>query len=63
MTSKILINAIDADECRIAKVKENQLEEFHFESAGREITHGNIYKAVISRIEPSLQTQPAGNLY
>ncbi|MBW1643238.1 MAG: Rne/Rng family ribonuclease [Deltaproteobacteria bacterium] len=55
MTSKILINAIDADECRIAKVKENQLEEFHFESAGREITHGNIYKAVISRIEPSLQ--------
>ena len=55
MTSKILINAIDADECRIAKVKENQLEEFHIESAGRKITHGNIYKAVISRIEPSLQ--------
>lgn len=55
MTSKILINAIDADECRIAKVKDHQLEEFHIESAARQITHGNIYKAVISRVEPSLQ--------
>ncbi len=55
MTSKILINAIDADECRIAKVKDQQLEEFHIESAGREITQGNIYKGIISRIEPSLQ--------
>lgn len=53
--SKILINAIDPDECRIAKVKDHQLEEFHIESSGRAITHGNIYKAVIARIEPSLQ--------
>jgi len=55
MTSKILINAVDPDECRIAKIKDNKLEEFHFESASREITHGNIYKGVIIRIEPSLQ--------
>ena len=53
--SKILINAIDPEECRIAKVKDLKLEEFHIESAAREIIHGNIYKAVISRVEPSLQ--------
>ena len=55
MTSKILINAVDSEEIRIAKVIDNKLEEFHIESAAREITHGNIYKAIITRIEPSLQ--------
>jgi ribonuclease E len=55
MSNKILINAIDPEECRIARVKDNKLEEFHIESAAREIIHGNIYKAVISSVEPSLQ--------
>ncbi len=55
MSSKILINAVDAEECRIAKVKDSQLEEFQIESASIEITQGNIYKAIITRIEPSLQ--------
>lgn len=55
MSSKLLINAVDHEECRIAKVKESKLEEFHIESASKEITHGNIYKAVITRVEPSLQ--------
>ncbi|MGA8181226.1 MAG: Rne/Rng family ribonuclease [Desulfobacterales bacterium] len=55
MSSKILINAIDPEECRIAKVKDIKLEEFHIESSGRESIHGNIYKAIISRVEPSLQ--------
>ena len=55
MSSKILINAVDPEECRIAKVKDNKLEEFHIESAAKEIIHGNVYKAIISRIEPSLQ--------
>jgi ribonuclease E len=55
MSSKILINAVDPEECRIAKVKDNTLEEFQIESAAKEITHGNIYKAIITRIEPSLQ--------
>ncbi len=55
MASKILINAIDPEECRIAKVKGIRLEEFHIESAAREITHGNIYKGIIARVEPSLQ--------
>lgn len=53
--SKILINAVDPEECRIAKVSDNRLQEFHIETAAREITHGNIYKGVIVRVEPSLQ--------
>jgi ribonuclease E len=55
MNIKILINAIDHEECRIAHVKDLKLEEFHIERAAREITQGNIYKAVITRVEPSLQ--------
>lgn len=55
MSRKILINAIDPEECRIAKVQDSLLEEFQIESARREIIHGNIYKGVIVRIEPSLQ--------
>ncbi len=55
MSSKILINALDSAEVRIANVQDGKLEEFHTETAAREITHGNIYKAVITRVEPSLQ--------
>ncbi len=56
MSIKMLINSVDAEECRIAKVKNNRLEEFHIEAAAREITQGNIYKGVVSRVEPSLQS-------
>lgn len=55
MSSKILINAVDPAECRIAIVKDSKLEKFRIETASREITHGNIYKGLITRIEPSLQ--------
>ena len=55
MSTKILINAVDPAECRIAKVKDGKLEDFHTETAGREVTQGNIYKGTITRIEPSLQ--------
>jgi len=55
MTTKILINAIDPDECRIAIVKNSKLEGFHIESTTHEITHGNIYKGIVSRVEPGLQ--------
>jgi len=55
MNSKILVNAVDPEECRIAKVKNNRLEEFHIETTAREITQGNIYKGVVARVEPSLQ--------
>ena len=55
MSSKIIINAIDPAECRIAKVQDSKLEEFYVETASREMTQGNIYKGVITRVEPSLQ--------
>jgi ribonuclease E len=55
MSIKILINAVDPEECRVATVKQNKLEDFRIESSLKEITHGNIYKGIISRIEPGLQ--------
>ncbi len=55
MKSKILINAVDHEEIRMAKVTDSRLDEFHIESTSREATQGNIYKGVITRIEPSLQ--------
>lgn len=55
MASKILINAVDPEEVRLAIVKDSCLEEFHIETAAREILHSSIYKGVITRIEPSLQ--------
>lgn len=55
MSKKILINAVDSEECRIASVIDNKLEEFQIESAAREITQGNVYKGIVTRIEPSLQ--------
>ncbi len=55
MESKILINASDSEECRIVKVKDSKLEEFHFETSAKKITKGNIYKGIISRVEPGLQ--------
>ncbi len=55
MGNKILINAVDMEECRIAIVKDNKLEEFHIETTSRAMTRSNIYKGIITRIEPSLQ--------
>ena len=55
MSIKILINASDPEEIRVATVNDGRLEVFRIESAAREITQGNIYKGVITRIEASLQ--------
>ncbi len=55
MTSKILINAVDPEEVRLAIVKDSRLEEFHIENASKEILHSNVYKGIITRVEPSLQ--------
>ncbi len=55
MSNKIVINAVDPDECRVANVKNSKLVEFQVETATKEILHGNIYKGVVTRVEPSLQ--------
>jgi ribonuclease E len=52
---KMLINAADPEEFRVAILEEGVLEEFALETASRESTKGNIYKGVIANIEPSLQ--------
>ncbi|MBU2490928.1 MAG: Rne/Rng family ribonuclease [Proteobacteria bacterium] len=55
MTRKILINAVDPEEVRIAIVDQNKLEGFNIETTAREIIRGNVYKGTIVRVEPSLQ--------
>lgn len=55
MTYKMLINAVDPEEYRVAIIKDGDLDEFYIETSTRAETIGNIYKAVVTRIEPSLQ--------
>jgi ribonuclease E len=55
MAKKILINALDPDEHRIAALTDNKLEQFHIETKAIEVTQGNIYKGIVTRVEPSLQ--------
>ena len=55
MDRQMLINAVHKEECRIAIVEQNNLVELEVESDLGKKLKGNIYKARISRIEPSLQ--------
>ncbi len=55
MSVKILVNAVDPEECRIATVRKNKLDGFYVERASKAVTSGNIYKGIITRVEPSLQ--------
>lgn len=52
---KILINAVDPEECRVALVRRGHLEDFSIETAAGELTRGNIYRGVVTGVEPSLQ--------
>lgn len=54
MNRKILINALDPDESRIATIVDNKLDQFHIETAARQVTQGNIYKGIVTRVEQSL---------
>lgn len=53
-TRKILINAKQAEETRVAIMENRQLFDFDIESINREQKKANIYKGTISRVEPSL---------
>ena len=55
MERRMLINAAHAEECRIAICEGPNLLELEIESNVGKKLKGNIYKARISRIEPSLQ--------
>lgn len=52
---KLLINAEMPEESRIALVQDGKLEAFHIETLNHQATRGNIYKAKVVSIEPSLQ--------
>ena len=53
--SKLLINADEPEECRIALVENGRMESFHVASVVRERTKNNIYKGKIVSIEANLQ--------
>ncbi|WP_020675436.1 Rne/Rng family ribonuclease [Geopsychrobacter electrodiphilus] len=55
MSKKMLINASHPEENRVAIVVDGILSELDIEIAGQLQTKGNIYKAVVVRVEPGLQ--------
>ena len=52
---RILINATQREELRVAIVDGQKLHDLDIEIAGREQKKSNIYKGKITRIEPSLE--------
>ena len=55
VTYKLLINAEEPEECRIALLEDGRLESFHVTTIDREPTKNNIYKGRIVSIEANLQ--------
>jgi len=52
---KMLINADHPEECRVVIVENGKLEELIVEHATRENIKGNVYKGVITRVEPAFE--------
>src|SRR4026208_340379 len=52
---RMLFKATQAEELRVAIVDGQKLIDLDIETAGKEQRKGNIYKGVITRIEPSLE--------
>ena len=52
---RMLFNATQSEELRVAIVDGQKLVDLDIESASKEQKKSNIYKAVITRIEPSLE--------
>ncbi len=55
MSKLMLIDAGHPEETRVALVTNEQVDDFDFETSGRQQLRGNIYLAKITRVEPSLQ--------
>jgi len=55
MKKEMLINVAQPEECRIAIVEDNQLEELYVERSSQDNYVGNIYKGRIVNLEPSIQ--------
>ncbi|MGH8727073.1 MAG: Rne/Rng family ribonuclease [Burkholderiales bacterium] len=52
---RMLFNATQSEELRVAIVDGQKLIDLDIESAGKEQRKGNIYKGIITRVEPSLE--------
>ncbi len=55
MTKKILIDARQPEETRVAAINNNLIEDFEYEIHSKKQLRGNIYLARVTRVEPSLQ--------
>lgn len=55
MEKQLLINVLEDEECRIALFENKSLEELYIERSGGDQHVGDIYKAVVGNIEPSIQ--------
>jgi len=55
MSKKILIDASNASETRIAVTENGKLDDFEIESNKKNAVKGDVYLAKITRVEPSLQ--------
>lgn len=51
----MLINSLEEEESRVAITQDGQLIDFNYEICSREQSRGNIFKGVVTKIEPSLQ--------
>ncbi len=54
MPSKMVINALDPEESRIAILEDGRLEDYYIDLASRDSYLGNIYKGRVVNIEPSI---------
>ena len=55
MKKEMLINASQAEECRIAIVEDGRLEELYVERHSQDNYVGNVYKGKVVNLEPSIQ--------
>src|SRR3972149_8855177 len=55
MDKRMLINAVETEECRIAILENNVLEELYIERTSRGQIAGNIYKGKVVNIESSIE--------
>ena len=55
MKKEMLINVSQPEECRIAIIEDNLLEELYIERASQDNLVGNIYKGRVVNLEPSIQ--------
>ncbi len=55
MAREMLINVAEREECRVAVVENNSLEELYIQRTGVSSHVGNIYKGKVVNVEPSIQ--------